>query len=273
MTKEYSSFGLALLGHMCLLGFLFIQIRLPAKTVVTAPVLFDLKDLEITSETQIPLPKKSPVAVKKTLEAMPDVKPPIEKEEQVPIPSDSQEDAVTMEKQTETPMIKPKAKPKPPLLKSEMSEKSVKTQSMKTLLASVEKISAQIGKEEKKENFQNTQNEAPKITVSELAFIEASIRKHWNLDAGVSGVDKMLIEVKVFLDVSGNVYDVQFLDTNRYGKDAAYTSVADSARRAIFICDKLGEDSPFKKLAQKHIGTYSEWKELVLKFTPFKGGR
>lgn len=271
MIKESSSFGLALLGHVCLLGLLFIQIRFPAKTIVAPPVLFDLKDLEIAPETQIPLPKKSPVAIKKTQEAMPDEKTQPVKEEAVPMPATPQKEAVTMENPADIPMTKPKIKPKPPAVKQE--EKPQTTQTMKTLLASVEKISAQLGKEEAEKNFSGAQDKVPKITVSELDFIASTIRKHWNLDAGVSGVDKMLIEVKVFLDASGNVYDVQFLDTSRYGKEAAYTSVADSARRAIFICDKLGEESPFKKLAQKHVGAYSEWKELVLKFTPFEGGR
>ena len=276
MTLEQSSFTFALLGHLSLFGLMFIQIRLPEKNIPAPPIIFELENLQVeesqkTEEMPIPIPPKPPEAIKKTVAAMPDTTPaPAPEEEVKPVETSIVQDAVSMEEKDEKkqeeipfPEIKPKRKPE------------VKENSLKTLLASVEKISERIEKQDKG-TAQETSSagsekgtvQAPVITASELDFIATTIRKHWNLDAGVSGVDKMLIEVKVFLDMSGNVYNVEFLDTTLYGKDTAYTSVADSAQRAIYICDKLGDESPFKKLAKKHNGAYSEWKELTLRFTP-----
>lgn len=290
MTLEQSSFWIALLGHFSLLGLMFVQIRLPEKTLPAPPIIFDLENLQVqetsqTQEEQIPIPKKSPEAIKKTVAAMPDVAPVPEPDEDIqPIENEVEQDAVSVEKEKPKdkmekipfPEIKPKRKPdikpKAPVLKEAAPKPEAKENSLKTLLASVEKISERIEKQDKEvstgTNGKKAQEVAPVITTSELDFIAQTIRKHWNLDAGVSGVNKMLIEVKVFLDMSGNVYHVEFLDTTLYGKDTAYTSVADSAQRAIYICDKLGDESPFKKLAKKHNGAYSEWKELTLRFTP-----
>lgn len=290
MTLERSSFTFALLGHLSLLGLMFVQIRLPEKSIPAPPIIFELDNLEInepqkTEEMPIPIPPKPPEAIKKTVAAMPDTAPEPEPEEAKPIEETPQQDAVAIEKEVQKntekkeeipfPEIKPKTKPKLPILKEASPKPKAKENSLKTLLASVEKISERIEKQDKG-TAQETSSagsekgtvQAPVITASELDFIATTIRKHWNLDAGVSGVDKMLIEVKVFLDMSGNVYNVEFLDLARYGKDTAYTSVADSAQRAIYICDKLGDESPFKKLAKKHNGAYSEWKELTLRFTP-----
>jgi len=292
MTLEQSSFTFALLGHLSLFGLMFIQIRLPEKNIPAPPIIFELENLQVeesqkTEEMPIPIPPKPPEAIKKTVAAMPDTAPaPAPEEEVKPVETSIVQDAGSMEEKDEKkqeeipfpeikPKRKPEVKPKAPVLKESAPKPEAKENSLKTLLASVEKISERIEKQGKGTAQENATVgsekgtvQAPVITASELDFIATTIRKHWNLDAGVSGVDKMLIEVKVFLDMSGNVYNVEFLDLARYGKDTAYTSVADSAQRAIYICDKLGDESPFKKLAKKHNGAYSEWKELTLRFTP-----
>ena len=48
----------------------------------------------------------------------------------------------------------------------------------------------------------------------------------------------------------------------------AFKSLSESARRAVFICDKKGDDSPFKILADNYADHYKDWKELHLNFNP-----
>lgn len=110
------------------------------------------------------------------------------------------------------------------------------------------------------------------LSVSEKDLIGIKLRECWNLDAGVRGAQNMLIEIRVFLNKDGMVTDAKILNKARYNKDTAFRSVAESARRAVYICDKKKEDSPFKVFPKNYQESYDTWKTLLLRFNPFDGG-
>ncbi len=110
------------------------------------------------------------------------------------------------------------------------------------------------------------------LSVSEKDMIGIKLRECWNLDPGVRGAHNMLVEIRVFLDQKGIVKEVSILNKARYKKDTAYRSVAESARRAVYICDKKNEESPFKIFPKNYKESYDNWKTLLLRFNPFDGG-
>jgi outer membrane biosynthesis protein TonB len=110
------------------------------------------------------------------------------------------------------------------------------------------------------------------IGISAKDKIGLMLRKCWNVDAGVQGIENMIIDIKVSLDRNGQIQDVFILNQERYQNDATFRSVSESARRAVYICGQNEEESPFKFLAQNYASSYSQWKELLLKFDPFIGG-
>ena len=110
------------------------------------------------------------------------------------------------------------------------------------------------------------------VGISDKDRIGLMLRECWNLDAGVRGIENMIIDIKVSLDRSGQIQDVSILNQARYKQDATFRSVAESARRAVYICGQRDDGSPFKILAQNYASSYSQWKELLLKFDPLSGG-
>lgn len=110
------------------------------------------------------------------------------------------------------------------------------------------------------------------LSVSEKDMIGIKLRECWNLDAGVRGAQNMLIQIRVYLGTDGKVRDVKILDKSRYNKDTAFRSVAESARRAVYICDKKNDESPFKIFPKNYEQTYDAWKTLLLRFNPSDGG-
>ena len=58
------------------------------------------------------------------------------------------------------------------------------------------------------------------------------------------------------------VREVEILDRARYNADVYFRSVADSARRAVYICQ------PYAVLPQKYGDKYDVWKTMLLRFDP-----
>ncbi len=110
------------------------------------------------------------------------------------------------------------------------------------------------------------------LSVSEKDMLGLKLRQCWNLDPGVRGVQNMTVEIRAYLNRDGTVRDTKILNTGRYKKDSAFRSVAESARRAVYICDKKGDESPFKIFPKYYEQTYDNWKTLMLRFNPFDGG-
>ncbi|HBO58876.1 MAG TPA: hypothetical protein DD624_03075 [Alphaproteobacteria bacterium] len=110
------------------------------------------------------------------------------------------------------------------------------------------------------------------LSVSEKDLIGLRLRECWNMDAGVRGAQNMIVEIRVFLSKEGRVKDAKILNKKRYNKDSAYRSAAESARRAVYICDKKDEKSPFAIFPKNYEQSYDAWKTLLLRFNPFDGG-
>lgn len=157
--------------------------------------------------------------------------------------------------------------------------------SYRTLLASVDGIRQSLGRADEappdlaKEDMLTDGIEGgeggsymQELSVSEKDMLGLRLRGCWNMDAGVRGVKDMLIEIRVWLDRDGTVKDVKILNAGRMKKDAAFRSVAESARRAVYVCDRKKDESPFKLFPKNYKNTYDTWKTLLLRFNPLDGG-
>lgn len=100
------------------------------------------------------------------------------------------------------------------------------------------------------------------LSISETDAIAARLRQCWNLDPGAMGIEGMIIEIRAYLNRDGSVQKVDILDSSRYNSDAFFRSVADSAKRAVYIC------APYSILSQKHADKYDAWKTMFLRFDP-----
>lgn len=107
------------------------------------------------------------------------------------------------------------------------------------------------------------------LTISEKDLIVTKLRGCWNVDAGATGIEDMVIEVRAFINKDGRVKDVKIVNMKN---DASFRSVAESARRAVYICDTMGEESPFMMLAKTRADNYDDWKEIFVRFRPLDGG-
>lgn len=110
------------------------------------------------------------------------------------------------------------------------------------------------------------------LSVSEKDLIGLRLRECWNLDPGAKGIQDMVIEIRVYLNEKGIVTEAKILNRARMKKDSAFRSVAESARRAVFVCDKKEENSPFRIFPKHYPNTYESWKTLLLRFNPMDGG-
>ncbi|MBE6444776.1 MAG: hypothetical protein E7019_01775 [Alphaproteobacteria bacterium] len=100
------------------------------------------------------------------------------------------------------------------------------------------------------------------LSISEIDAIAGRLRACWNLDPGAMGIEDMIVEIRAELNQDGTVRKVEILDSSRYENDNHFRSVANSARRAVYICQ------PYSILADKYAEKYDLWKELRLRFNP-----
>ena len=176
---------------------------------------------------------------------------------------------------------KPKPKPKPEVKKEQKQPEKGKPQlanPLKSLLASVDALEKAVG---------NTNQEATikegtevnnmgieggtggsyfsELSISEIDAIAGRLRACWNLDPGAMGIKDMIIEIRAFLNKDGSVRKVDIINTSRYNSDAHFRSVADSARRAVYIC------APYSIFADKYADKYDKWNTMLLRFNPLDG--
>ena len=176
---------------------------------------------------------------------------------------------------------KPKPKPKPEVKKEQKQPEKGKPQlanPLKSLLASVDALEKEVG---------NTNQEATikegtevnnmgieggtggsyfsELSISEIDAIAGRLRACWNLDPGAMGIKDMIIEIRAFLNKDGSVRKVDIINTSRYNSDAHFRSVADSARRAVYIC------APYSIFADKYADKYDKWHTMLLRFNPLDG--
>ena len=103
------------------------------------------------------------------------------------------------------------------------------------------------------------------LSISETDAIAGRLRACWNLDPGAMGIKDMIIEIRAFLNKDGSVRKVDIINTSRYNSDAHFRSVADSARRAVYIC------APYSIFADKYADKYDKWNTMLLRFNPLDG--
>lgn len=103
------------------------------------------------------------------------------------------------------------------------------------------------------------------LSISETDAIAGRLRACWNLDPGAMGIKDMIVEIRAFLNRDGTVREVKILDTSRYNSDNHFRSVADSARRAVYIC------APYSIFAEKYADKYDMWNTMLLRFNPLDG--
>ena len=174
---------------------------------------------------------------------------------------------------------KPKPQPKKQEPKKEEPKKDEKkpelANPLKSLLASVDALEKAEGPKDEtatiKEgtNVQNMGIEGgtggsyfSELSISEIDAIAGRLRACWNLDPGAMGIEDMIVEIKAELNQDGSVRRVEIMDSSRYNSDTHFRSVADSARRAVYICQ------PYSILADKYAEKYDLWKVLRLRFNP-----
>lgn len=174
------------------------------------------------------------------------------------------------------PKAKPKPKPQPkPAPKKEDDSKPQLANPLKSLLASVDQMEKSIGAEDTEATIKTgtevnnmgveggTQGSYfSELSISEIDAIAGRLRACWNLDPGAMGIESMIVEIRASLNQDGSVRKVDILDSSRYNSDNHFRSVADSARRAVFIC------GPYKIFAERYADKYDKWNTLLLRFNP-----
>lgn len=100
------------------------------------------------------------------------------------------------------------------------------------------------------------------LSISEMDALAGQLRACWNLDPGAMGIEDMIVEIKAQLNQDGSVRSVEVQNTTRYNTDSHFRSVAESAKRAVYIC------APYKILSEKYAEKYDEWRVLRLRFNP-----
>lgn len=183
---------------------------------------------------------------------------------------------VPAKKQAPKPAPKPKKKP----VASEKPKPQPKKEEpklanpLKSLLASVDALE----KEGEKDQTATIKEDADvnnmgieggvggsyfsELSISETDAIAGRLRACWNLDPGAMGIQDMIIEIRAYLNRDGTVREVKILDTGRYNSDRHFRSVADSARRAVYIC------APYAIFAEKYPEKYDLWNTMLLRFNP-----
>ncbi len=178
--------------------------------------------------------------------------------------------------------VAPKPAPKPQPKKPQPKKEAPKPKDdpklanpLKSLLASVDALEKETGNKSATATIKEGTDVAnmgieggtggsyfSELSISEIDAIAGRLRACWNLDSGAMGIKDMIIEVRVFLNKDGTVRDAKILDTSRYNSDKAFRSVAESARRAVYVCQ------PYSIFANRYADKYDMWKTMLLRFNP-----
>jgi hypothetical protein len=260
-----------------------------SKRTSPAPVLMmvDLKNIPIADKTNLPArvkqpqKKPTPVASSQPQNTLKTQAP------STPVPPTKPKE-VTPPKEAVTVKEPPKPKEPPKKTPVQRPDKNTAPQSgdksgsnLKSLLASVDKIRkpvtpgmdggvAVLTGQEVTDGIEGGSGGSltQMLSISESDFIANKLRGCWNIDAGAEGIDDIVVEVRAYVNRDGRVRDVKILNSKN---TPAYRSVAESAKRAVLICDNMGEESPFQILADKYGENYASWKEIFLRFSPLDG--
>ena len=220
----------------------------------------------------------------------------IKQEDAVPVVEPKKEEKKKADPKTvkskPVPVAKPKSVPKKPekektpIKKPEKTEKKTDDDNLDSLLASVDKIDTSKAMQQAKEqaemdnmldgiadSYANTEEYDPnaKLSISQIDFIASAIRQNWSFDKGVKDIETMVVVLEMNLMPNGQLESVDVKsDKARRKTDGAYNAIAESAIRAIQMCDKQ-ENSPFKQLATKYPADFRQWQKITLTFNPVSG--
>ena len=246
----------------------------------SAVMMVDLTKVKISNKTNLPQKavskKKTPVKTapkkqEKKVESKPTPKPVQKKIEQKP----SVKPKETPVKEA-SPVKMPEVKKEEVKLSPKKQENKVNTD-LQNLLASVEKVrKAPTIKEIHEEISVETEGIQggaegridQLLTISEKDFLASELQKCWNVNAGVERADEIVVEIRAWINKDGTVRDVKIMN---HMAIPSFNTVAESAKRAVYVCNNKGVDSPFRILAEKYAGHYGDWKEISLRFNPLQG--
>jgi hypothetical protein len=96
------------------------------------------------------------------------------------------------------------------------------------------------------------------LTMDLQAAVRKQIESCWNIPAGAKDAKELVIEIHVTLNQDGSVREARIVDQSRLQSDTFFRAAAESAYRAIFLCQ------PFKLPPEK----YSVWQDMALTFNP-----
>jgi hypothetical protein len=101
-----------------------------------------------------------------------------------------------------------------------------------------------------------------KLSESEIDALRSQIQNNWNVPAGMSGVEGMVIKVHMKLDESGAIIGEPDV-TVTGGSASSQQALSGSATRAVMM------SSPFKNLPRDK---YDAWNEVIVNFDPTQLG-
>jgi len=197
-----------------------------------------------------PPPQPAPPEPAPLVAALPPQPPPQPKVEKKPEPPPEPAE-------TRTPLVAtpPKSKPAPP--------PQVTVQS---ILKSVEKIKPRaepdpadkVVKEVARTSKPVTSSLDSKMTMSEIDAVRRQIERCWNVPAGAKDAKNLVVDIHVVMNPDGTVREATVVDQARMQSDGFFRAAAESARRAIYLCQ------PLRLPPEK----YSLWQDMTLSFNP-----
>ena len=229
------------------------------------PIIVDLEQVKISEMTN--LPAKAKFAEEEKLPAARPVppqpakpKPPAPKPEPKPAAPEMVEETSVPAEEAPAPVkddfvVPPQpAKPKPPAPKKQPAQKPAAKPAAKPKKPEPKKAKPQVSA---LKNLMDSVNRMEQ----KLGETETPTFKQGTETVNM-GIEEMVVEIRAYLNRDGTVREVEILDRARYNADVYFRSVADSARRAVYICQ------PYAVLPQKYGDKYDVWKTMLLRFDP-----
>lgn len=240
--------------------------RMPERKAQPVTVIVDLQKMKLADKTNVPV--KTQKAASKEKQVQPKTPPQAPKTKPTPPKKPTPKPEPKPEQKQAAPVkTKPNAEPKKtqPAPDTQAQQKQ-----LQNLLTNIEKRKpkAEAPAPKVAEASASETSLSDHLTFTEIDLISSELRQAWNVDANAQGLENIRVPILVRLNSQGQVTNVEILDQASYKSNQLFRSVADSARRAIYICDKRGSDSPFRLLAKNHAQDYNSWKELTLNFNP-----
>lgn len=240
--------------------------------IVPPPIMVEI--VEIAEKTQT-TEKPEPIKPKPVKKDRPKPAPVNENTEAAApaLPDHSKAEAKPEKEEVKEVLYKPKKplkKPKPPKPKivkkqppKKVEDKPKPKEKVDDDFASVLKNLALPGQEKAKKQDEaqekKTSQNVPlgdRITIAEEDALRRQLERCWNVPIGARDIDRMNIEVRLFVNPDKSLRKAEIVDTVRYNTDANFRSVADSAKRAAHICSPLALPD----------GKFETWKVTTVNF-------